>query len=88
MTFLSLLISLLTGSVFGLAFFGGLWLTIQWTQHSRHPALLTVASFWVRTLLVIAGLLMILKADWLQGAAYLLGFLLMRLVFVRHAHPV
>ena len=88
MTILSLVISLLTGCVFGLAFFGGLWLTVHWTQSSRHPALLTVASFWIRTLLVIAGLLLILNAHWVQGAAYLLGFLLMRMVFLRHARPV
>ena len=75
--------ALLAGAILGFLFFGGLWLTVNWAQHSRHPGLITTISFWLRCLLMVAGLLLILKTYWLVGVVYLLGFVLMRIVFTR-----
>jgi F1F0 ATPase subunit 2 len=81
MTPLAFAAALFAGSILGFLFFGGLWLTVHWAQHSRHPGLITVISFWLRTLLMIAGLLLILKVHWMVGVVYLLGFTLTRAVF-------
>ena len=53
---LFLLLSLVGGGLIGGVFFAGLWLTTRQVLHSRHPALLTLASFLGRSLVAAGGL--------------------------------
>jgi F1F0 ATPase subunit 2 len=68
----------LGGFGLGLLFFGGLWATVRAIPTSRHPALLTLASFWGRTAVVIAGLLLVMDGLWQRALAGLVGFVCAR----------
>lgn len=69
---------LLAGFGLGLLFFGGLWWTVRALPASRYPAILMMGSFWIRTGLVIAGLLLAMDGHWQRALACLLGFMLAR----------
>ncbi len=77
------LVPLLAGFGLGMVFFGGLWFTISAIPKSRHPALLVLTSFWVRTALVVAGILLVIDGLWQKALACLVGFLIARLVWSR-----
>ncbi len=68
------------GMVLGAIFFGGLWLTVQQMQRSRHPALLFVGSVVVRTATVLAGIWYVAAGDAKSMVACLLGFVGVRLL--------
>jgi F1F0 ATPase subunit 2 len=80
---LAFVLLLLAGFVLGLLFFGGLWVTVRAIPTSRHPAMLTLVSFWGRTGVVIAGLLLVMDGLWQRALAGLVGFVCARLVVAR-----
>jgi F1F0 ATPase subunit 2 len=80
---IAFLLLVLGGFGLGILFFGGLWFTVCALPKSRHPAVLVLASFWVRTAVVIAGLLFAMDGLWQRALACLLGFLLARIVLSR-----
>jgi len=71
---------LLAGFGLGLLFFGGLWFTIRALPKSHHPALLTLASFWGRTALVVAGFVLLMAGRWQNAVLCLIGFVVARMV--------
>jgi F1F0 ATPase subunit 2 len=73
----------LAGFALGLFFYGGLWFTIRALPASRHPALLMLVSFWVRTAAVIVGFLLTMDRRWQNAAVCLAGFVLARFVSAR-----
>ncbi len=75
----------LLGVVLGLLYFSGLWITVQKLPHVHRPALWMVFSFVLRHLLVVSGFYLIVEGQWQRVIACLLGFLLIRLVFVKNA---
>lgn len=79
----SLPLALLAGFALGLLFYGGLWVTIRRFPKSRHPALLALVSFWGRTALVVAGLILVTAHRWQNAIAGLAGFLAARIVLAR-----
>ena len=76
-------LAVLAGFCLGILFFGGLWMTVRAIPRSRHPVALTVASFWVRTVMVIAGLLLAMDGLWQRALACLVGFILARILLSR-----
>jgi F1F0 ATPase subunit 2 len=76
----------LAGFGLGMLFYGGLWMTVRAIPKSRHPIVLTVTSFWVRTGVVIAGLLLAMDSLWQRALACLVGFILARIVLWRWTH--
>jgi len=80
---IGLALLLLAGFGLGLLFFGGLWLTVRALAKSRHPAVITLASFWGRTALVIAGLLLAMDGLWQRAVACMVGFIIARIVISR-----
>ena len=74
---------ILWGAFLGMIYFTGLWLTIQRLATSQHPALLMVASLFVRTSIVLAGFYPIIKLDWVNSLYCLSGFLLARFIITR-----
>lgn len=71
------------GLMLGVLFYGGLWVTVRHLAASSHPALLTLASFWTRMLLVLAAFLPVARGDWRHGAMFLAGFFAGRMLVSR-----
>ena len=87
---LFLLLSLTGGGLIGAVFFAGLWLTPRQVLRSRHPAVLTLASFLGRSLVAAGGFYLIARrGDWRAVVAAAAGFLAARLAataLIRRAH--
>ena len=74
MSAVSIILSLLAGVALGGFFYGGLWFTVQRLPLSQHPALLALASFCIRSLIVLGGLVLVMKQRWQYGLIALVGF--------------
>lgn len=70
--------ALATGIALGLFFFGGLWFTVSRLATARHPAMLALASFWIRMLTATGVILLVVKQHWEYGLILILGFALGR----------
>ncbi len=73
----------LTGAVAGGVFFGGLWWTVRKGLSARNPALLFLASYVVRTVVVGTVFFILFRNDWDRLGAAMLGFLVARVVVIR-----
>lgn len=71
---MNIFVSLMAGIAIGVFFYAGLWLTVRWLLVTRHPVLLTLASFCGRTLIALAGFLYVMNGRWENGLAALAGF--------------
>lgn len=80
---LSFVLILLAGLGLGVVFYGGLWLTVRALPKSRHATLLVLLSFWGRTGVVIAGLIMAMDASWQKALVCLMGFTAARVLLAR-----
>lgn len=83
MSIVSFVLSLLAGVMLGGAFYGGLWFTVRRLPVTRHPALLALASFWIRSLVVLAGFVLLMKQRWQYGLIALVGFTLGRFAIAK-----
>jgi len=79
MSAIGLVSRVLAGAALGSFFYLGLWLTVRALPDVRHPVLLTLASFWIRTLVVLASFLYLIQGHWQYAAACVLGFVIGRL---------
>jgi len=77
------LMALAAGAAIGAFYFGGLWLTVRKLSGSRHPAVLTVVSFWGRLAAGLFGFYLVAGGRWEGLLACLLGFIGARIVLVR-----
>ncbi len=68
----------LIGIGLGLFYFGGLWFTVQRLETTRHPGLLLVGSYIVRTLVVVFCFYLVMRGSWPRLLACLAGFLAIR----------
>ncbi len=75
----SVIVRLLAGTALGLFFYAGLWLTVRSLPRARHPVLLALGSFWIRILVVLAGVLLLMKGRWQYLVVCLVGFLVGRI---------
>jgi len=73
------ILSVLTGVALGLFFYGGLWFTVRRLLTSDHPVLLTLGSFWIRLLVVLAAFLFLTKQGIEYVALAMASFILGRL---------
>ncbi len=78
-----LALSAAAGAVLGVVYFGGLWMTLRLLQQVRSPALLVFGSFLARSLVVVAGFLVVAGPHWQRLVAILVGFLVARLILTR-----
>jgi F1F0 ATPase subunit 2 len=83
----AILLILLAGFALGIVFYGGLWLTVRALPKSRHVLLLALASFWGRTALVVAGLLLAMDGSWQRALVCLVGFAVARIALARWIAP-
>jgi F1F0 ATPase subunit 2 len=84
---LMLILSLASGILFGIFYFGGLWLTLKHMPDSKQPALLTVSSFLGRSAVCLFGFYLISgNGLWAMGFC-LAGFMLSKVVLIRRLNP-
>jgi len=84
---LNLALPVVAGVALGLFYFGTLWLTVRRIQHSKHPQLLMVSSFWLRTGITVSGFYLVMAGSWHKLLAGVLGFLIMRQIMVKQLGP-
>lgn len=78
MNAVSIILRLLAGVGLGVFFYMGLWLTVRSLLKARNPGLLALGSFWIRTLVVLAGFLWLTKGRWQYALTCIAGFTLGR----------
>jgi F1F0 ATPase subunit 2 len=71
------------GAIFGLIYFGGLWLTVRRLGMVNHQALWMISSFFIRNLLVVAGFYPVVQYGWQPTLICLAGFILIRFVLTQ-----
>jgi len=74
---------LLAGILLGYLYFRGLWWTVQRMVEHHKPYRLALFSFFIRTLVAVAGFYLLLQFRWEALAVALLGFFSVRLAAVR-----
>lgn len=76
----SILFRLLAGIALGVFFYAGLWLTVRTLPTARHPVMLTLSSFWIRTFIAVATLFFLIEGRWENALICIAGFLVGRFV--------
>jgi F1F0 ATPase subunit 2 len=76
---LVLALSLLSGALLGVIFFGGLWWTVRRGLLSPVPVVWFSASSLIRTAVALEGFFVVSHGEWQRLLACLLGFLLARI---------
>ncbi len=66
----------------GLFYFGGLWLTVRQLPTCRWPVPMVMASFVLRTAVVVLGFYAVMGGHWERVLACLVGFAMVRLFMV------
>jgi F1F0 ATPase subunit 2 len=80
MSSVSILLRLFAGIALGAFFYTGLWFTVRALPTARHPVLLTLGSFWIRTLIVVATIFSLIEEHWQNALICIAGFLVGRLI--------
>jgi F1F0 ATPase subunit 2 len=81
-------IAALAGVLFGIIYFGGLWLTIQRMGQVNRPILLLTGSFIIRLGLALAGFYLVSNGRLEFLAVSLITFFLTRFYFIKKIQPV
>jgi F1F0 ATPase subunit 2 len=80
-------IALLAGASVGFFYFGGLWWTVRRLSRSSRPALWSVGSFWIRSLVSLVVFYIIMGGRPEQLLLAILGFTAVRIFMVRALKP-
>lgn len=83
MNAVAILSRLAAGVALGVLFYMGLWLTVRALLITRHPALLTVSSFWIRTLTLLASFLFLTQGRWQYALTCVVGFVVGRVAVTK-----
>lgn len=75
--------SVMAGIALGLFFYGGLWFTVRRLATTPHPVLLTLGSFWIRLVVVLAAFVFLTRAGLPYVALAMASFILGRLAVSR-----
>ncbi|MGD1095009.1 MAG: ATP synthase subunit I [Bryobacteraceae bacterium] len=67
-------VCLAAGLALGILFYGGLWMTVCRLPGSAHPVILTVGSFWLRTVITVGGFLLVMNGRWQNAVVCMFGF--------------
>lgn len=71
-----------SGVALGIFYFAGLWFTVRRLPAVNRVGLWMVVSFLVRNLIVLAGFYVTMNGQWQRVIVTLIGFLVVRTVFV------
>ncbi|PWN05989.1 ATP synthase subunit I [Rhodohalobacter mucosus] len=83
MTWLMILIGILSGIILSLIFFGGLWYTLKHMENWRRQWILVAGSFIVRNAIVLAAFYFLILQHWSALVAAFIAFMITRQVVVR-----
>ena len=83
MSALAIMIRFLGGLAAGVSSMAGCGSTVRHLPVSRYRALLMLASFGIRTLVVLSGFLLLIEKRWEYALVRLIGFTMARLTVVR-----
>ncbi|MDQ1260830.1 MAG: hypothetical protein QG575_11 [Euryarchaeota archaeon] len=75
--------SFFVGVLLGAFYFGGLWLTIKRLPCSQQPTLLSLGSFFARSLICILGFYLIIGSGMKALLICLAGFVLTKVALIR-----
>jgi F1F0 ATPase subunit 2 len=78
----------LWGALLGLAYFGGLWLTVRRVTTMKHQTVWLLGSLAVRNALAALGFFPVVRLGWQYALLCLAGFVLLRLIWVRRISPL
>ncbi|MGD1069737.1 MAG: ATP synthase subunit I [Bryobacteraceae bacterium] len=84
---LRLAFDVLFGTLLGVFFYGGLWLTVRRFPTTHHPLALTLGSLLLRMAVTLAGFFLIVDGRWQNAVAALAGFTVARLYLVNRRTP-
>ena len=84
---LSLTLAAAAGLALGGFYFGSLWWVIRRVADSPWPEAWLLASFLVRSAIILAGFFLVMDGRWERVLACLLGFLLARTLLVQVIRP-
>ena len=76
-----------SGIIFGLAYFGGLWLTVKNIQRVQNPRMTTIFSLIGRLALLMTGMYLVSDGNAARIVACLLGFVITRTVWINRLMP-
>ena len=79
---LTMALSLASGIFLGIFYFGGLWMTLKRLSQSRQPALLTLASFLMRSALCLFGFYLVAGHGLEALAVCLAGFIALKFALI------
>jgi len=71
----------------GTVYFMGLWWTVNRLKISRRPAVLTLGSFALRAVLVLAVFYLVAQGHWARFLGCMVGFLAARTAITRRLRP-
>jgi F1F0 ATPase subunit 2 len=78
------IVSLIIGGTLGAFYFGGLWLTVSRVTSNRHPVLLNIGSFFIRTIITLTGFYFVVRGGyWKRLIVCLIGFVIVKFLLVR-----
>lgn len=81
---LILVLTFMSGMILGVLYFSGLWFTVQYIHHGKHPTFWLVTSLILRmTLLLTAFYLILSYGHWGHLLAALAGFVIFRIFSTR-----
>jgi F1F0 ATPase subunit 2 len=78
-----LVLSIFMGALLGVFYFGGLWLTIKHLPHSSQPTLLSLGSFFARSIVCMLGFYLIIGSGIEALLLSLAGFVLTKIALIR-----
>lgn len=83
-----LILSLVTGILLGIFYFGGLWLTLKQLSSSGNPFILTLGSFFARTAISLFGFYLVARGGhWERLLVCLSGFIFIKIFLVYRLSP-
>lgn len=80
---IAIISSIMAGIALGLFFYGGLWFTVRRLPTTDHPVLLTLGSFWIRLVVVLAAFVFLTHAGLPYVALAMASFIMGRLAVSR-----
>lgn len=83
LTFSVVALCLGTGLLVGIAYFGGLWLTVKNLKDSEHPTKTLLTSWFLRNGLFVLSLWAVMRGDWRRALIAFGAFLSVKVVMTQ-----
>ena len=81
---MTLSLAAMAGCVLGGFYFASLWWVVRRLPTASHPARWLILSYGLRISITLAGFYWVMDGRWERAAACLVGFVLVRVLLVRH----